>query len=132
MLFFKCCFQFTLYHPIHVLYLRLFTIKDILTTIKSLAWLDFKCRKPFESLREIMHVALVFRNNKKSDACRFRKIYTRRSNTISIHCIFNWTLFRIATWQGDGKLIHPHLCPKVNMILRGVFCKNGFKKLSYD
>lgn len=38
----------------------LFTTNDILATIKSLAWLDFKGRKPFDSLRQIMHVALVF------------------------------------------------------------------------
>lgn len=29
-------------------------------TMKSLAWRDFKGRKPFDSLRQMMHVALVF------------------------------------------------------------------------
>lgn len=29
-------------------------------TMESLAWRDFKGRKPFDSLRQMMHVALVF------------------------------------------------------------------------
>lgn len=37
----------------------LFTAKDILATIENLACRDFKDRKPFDALRQIMNVTLV-------------------------------------------------------------------------
>lgn len=51
----------------------------------------------FDSVLQIMHIPFKFsnRNNRKNDVCRCTRIFTRRSNTIIIHYIFNWTLFHI-------------------------------------
>lgn len=48
------CFQLTFYGMIHAFYMRLFTTKDVLATIKSLARRDFKSRKAFEYLRQMI------------------------------------------------------------------------------
>lgn len=44
----KFCSLFTFYNTIHVLYVRLYTTKDILATIENFAWRDFKGRLPFD------------------------------------------------------------------------------------
>lgn len=41
------------------------------------------------------HLSFSNRNNKKRDICKSKRILTKRSNTIIIHCTFNITLFRI-------------------------------------
>lgn len=65
-------FQFNFYNAINVLYL--FTIRDILATIKSIAWSDFKVRKPFDYLRQKIYFALDFSREKKQEAWRWRLI----------------------------------------------------------
>lgn len=57
-------FQFTFYNDIIVLYL--FTIRDILATIKSIACSDFKVRKPFDYLRQEIYFALDFSREQKT------------------------------------------------------------------
>lgn len=92
--------------------MRLLKIKGILVTIESVAWRDFKDRISFDSVRQIIHVALVFQTEiTGSDICSC-SFFKRRSNLTSIQGTLIWTLFRInicifcikgSTWCQNGK-----------------------------